>query len=59
MSTNDITGDRIASKSSKLYTDNFDSIFRKPINLLNYPRHEATPDEFADAKIENEEVRKD
>ena len=27
---NDITGATIVSKSSKLYEDNYDSIFRKP-----------------------------
>ena len=28
--TNDITGDRLVSKPSKQYKDNYDAIFRKP-----------------------------
>ena len=30
MSHNDITGDRIATKPSKAYEDNYDRIFRRP-----------------------------
>jgi hypothetical protein len=29
MSTNDVTGDRIVTKPSKKYEDNYDAIFRK------------------------------
>ena len=39
--TNDITNDRLISRvNSKEYTDNFDAIFRQPINLNTYPKHE-------------------
>lgn len=35
-SFNDITGDKIQSKISDSYRDNFDSIFRKPIKNSKY-----------------------
>jgi hypothetical protein len=38
---NDVTGDSIISRvNSKSFEDNFDAIFRKPINLNTYPKHE-------------------
>lgn len=37
---NDITGDAIKTKPSTSYADNYDAIFRQPINLNTYPKHD-------------------
>jgi hypothetical protein len=39
--TNPITGDSIASRANtKEYESGYDLIFKKPINLNTYPKHE-------------------